>query len=246
MMDVAKEQGKEINTDKLSQTLGIPVVGLVAPDKKSYAAFFDTLEEALRDPKTVDDRALYELYESGTEKERWKKARMLAEQVCDERRSAGWLAGKLLEQDAAVLREVSLKSGKDRTEHLASESVEGALYTSDCKFRWIEDILKGAVLKKKESGKLLGRFDRAAISTRWGKPIAVGILLLSLVGSMVVAMPVMGLGGALPGILNSWLTAGLSSLGVSPGIVHFVESTFVTAIGCRRSDSVRTGRILYS
>lgn len=231
MMDVAKEQGKEINTDKLSKTLGIPVAGLVAPDKKSYAGFFDTLEEALNNPKTVDDRALYELYESGTEKERWKNAKALAEQVCDERRTAGWLAGKLLEQDAAVLREISVKSGKDMTKCLASESVEGTLYTSDCKFRWIESILKGAVSKKKESSKLLGRFDRAAISIRWGKPIAIGILLLSLVGSMVVAMPVMGLGGALPGILNSSLTTGLSSLGVSAGIIHFIESTFVTAIG---------------
>lgn len=72
MMDVAKEQGKEINTDKLSRKIGIPVVGLVAPDKKSYAVFYDTLEEALRNPKTVDDRALYELYERGIEKETWK------------------------------------------------------------------------------------------------------------------------------------------------------------------------------
>ena len=39
MMDVAKEQGKEINTDKLSKALGIPVAGLVAPDRKSYGVF---------------------------------------------------------------------------------------------------------------------------------------------------------------------------------------------------------------
>lgn len=231
MTDVAKEQGKEINTDKLSKALGIPVAGIVAWDKKSYAGFFETLEEALRSPKAVDDRALIELYESGTEKEAWKNAKALAEQVRDERRSAGWLAGKLLEQDAAVLREISIKSGKDMAKGPASESVEGALYTSDCKFRWIEGILDGAVSKKKEPGELLSRFDRAAISTRWGKTIAVGILLLSLVGSMVVAMPVMVLGGALPGILNSWLSVGLSSIGVSPGIIHFVEAAFVTAIG---------------
>ena len=57
MMDVAKEQGKEINTDKLSQRLGIPVAGLVAPDRKSYDVFFDTLEKALGNPKAVDDKA---------------------------------------------------------------------------------------------------------------------------------------------------------------------------------------------
>lgn len=61
--------------------------------------------------------------------------------------------------------------------------------------------------------------------------MAVGIMLLSLIGSMVVAMPIMVLGGTLPGILNGALTAGLSAAGVSAGIVHFIESTFVTAIG---------------
>lgn len=231
MMDVAKEQGKEINTDKLSQRLGIPVAGLVAPDRKSYDVFFDTLEKALGNPKAVDDKALYELYENGTDKEIWQKAKALAEQAESGRRTAGWLAGKLLEQDEAVLREISMKAGKDTVKHLIAESADGALYTSDCKFRWIEGILKGAVSGKKEPSKLLGRFDRAAISTRWGKAIAVGIMLLSLIGSMLVAMPIMALGGALPGILNSALTAGLSAAGVSAGIIHFIESTFVTALG---------------
>lgn len=231
MMDVAEGQGKKINTDKLSKTLGIPVAGLVAPDKKSYGGFFDALEKALRDPRTVDDKALYELYKSGTDEKVWQHAVSLAERAGSGRRTPGWVAGKLLEQDEAVLREISIKAGKEAAESLMAETSDGALYTSDCKFRWIESILQGTVSKKKEPSKLLSKFDRAAISTRWGKPIAVGILLLSLIGSMVVAMPAMGLGAALPGILNGWLTAGLSSAGVSAGIIHFIESTFVTALG---------------
>lgn len=81
MMDVAEEQGKEINTDKLSRTLGIPVVGLVAPDRKSYGGFFDVLEKVLRNAKAVDDKALYGLYENGTEREICQKAKTLAEQA---------------------------------------------------------------------------------------------------------------------------------------------------------------------
>lgn len=58
-----------------------------------------------------------------------------------------------------------------------------------------------------------------------------GIMLLSLIGSMVVAMPIMGFGGALPEIFNNFLTSALSSAVVSAGVIHFIESTFVTAIG---------------
>ena len=231
MIDVAEEQGKKIDTEKLSATLGIPVVGLVAPDKKSYSSFFSTLENALCSSASVNDEALYGFYENGAEKETWENAKEVAKELGDKRRTANWLAGKILEQDAAVLREISIKSGKDAVGSLDMESADGALYTSDCKFRWIESVLQGAVSKKKEPGALLSRFDRTAISTRWGKPIALGIMLLSLVGSMVVAMPIMGIGGMLPGILNGFLTSVLSSAGVSAGIIHFIESTFVTAIG---------------
>lgn len=35
MTDVAEAQGKKINIVKLSEKLGIPVVSIVAPDKKS-------------------------------------------------------------------------------------------------------------------------------------------------------------------------------------------------------------------
>lgn len=231
MIDVAKAQGKEININRLSERLGIPVAAVVAPDKKSYGQFFDTMESALKDPKSLDETAMYEFYENGTGKEDFQQARMLAKKAESGRRTADWLAGKLLEQDEAVCRELSVKAGKDNVEQTVSKFADGSLYTSECKFKWIERILEGVVSKTKEPSKLLSKFDRAAISTRWGKPIAVGILFAALMGSMIVAAPIMAIGGALPGVINTWLSAVLASAGVSAGIVHFIESTFVTALG---------------
>lgn len=40
MMDVAKSQGKQIDTNGIAKSLGIPVVPLVAADKKQYGTFF--------------------------------------------------------------------------------------------------------------------------------------------------------------------------------------------------------------
>lgn len=234
MIDVAKEQGKKINTDQLSKRLGIPVASVVAPDKKSYDPFFETLENALQNPRSLNDKAMYEFYKNGKEKENFLRAKMLAEKIENTqkgRRTADWLAGKLLEQDEAVLSELSKIIGTEETKQVVSEFSDGALYTSDCKFKWIETILDGVVLRTKEPSKLLNKFDRAAISPRWGKLIAIVILFAALMGSMVVASPIMFLGGTLPGVINSWLGPALASVGVSAGIVHFVEATFVTALG---------------
>ncbi len=47
MTDVSTAQGKSVDAEKLSQKLGIPVVSLVAPDKKSYGSFYQALETSV-------------------------------------------------------------------------------------------------------------------------------------------------------------------------------------------------------
>lgn len=47
MMDVAKSQGLEIDIDKLSDKLKIPVVGMSALRKKDYKLLYETIESAL-------------------------------------------------------------------------------------------------------------------------------------------------------------------------------------------------------
>lgn len=48
MMDVAQEQGKQIDISLLQQRLGIPVIPLVASDRKSYDNFYNALDRAIK------------------------------------------------------------------------------------------------------------------------------------------------------------------------------------------------------
>ena len=48
MMDVAQEQGKQIDISLLQQRLGIPVIPLVASDRKSYDSFYNALDRAIK------------------------------------------------------------------------------------------------------------------------------------------------------------------------------------------------------
>lgn len=227
MTDVSKAQGKSVDAEKLSQKLGIPVVSLVAPDKKSYGSFYQALEESMKAPKRLSANALTALYESGGQKAAYEKALSLVPADGINQYSPAWLAAKLLEGDSVVAHKVSAVSDKEAVKAFLAGNPDGSLYTSDCKFAWIENILSGVVTKTKKDSQLLTRFDRAAISKRWGKAIAIGIVLLGIILSMVVAAPIMTVGGQIPTLLYPLV----ESIGLPAWLTSFINGTIVTALG---------------
>lgn len=227
MTDVSKAQGKSVDAEKLSQKLGIPVVSLVAPDKKSYGSFYQALEESMKAPKRLAANALTTLYESGGQKAAYEKALSLVPADGIDQYSPAWLAAKLLEGDSVVAHKVSAVSDKEAVKAFLAGNPDGSLYTSDCKFAWIENILSGVVTKTKKDSQLLTRFDRAAISKRWGKAIAIGIVLLGIILSMVVAAPIMTVGGQIPTLLYPLV----ESIGLPAWLTSFINGTIVTALG---------------
>ena len=226
MTDVAKAQEKTIDTKKFSEKLSIPVVSLIAPEKKSYDDFFRTLEAALEDPKTLSSDALDTLYRSGESKQAYEDALALVPEDDAGAYSRTWLAAKLLEGDNVVARKIARGSDKDAVHVFLEDNQDGSLYTSDCKFAWIETLLSEVVTKPQSSAKLLSKFDRAAISPRWGKAIAVGILLVGILLSMIVAAPIMSLSG-IPVLLHPLI----EKSGMSPVLASFVNGTIMTALG---------------
>ncbi|MGN0350169.1 MAG: ferrous iron transport protein B [Roseburia sp.] len=227
MNDVARAQGKSVDAKKLSQKLGIPVVSMVALDKKSYGDFYKTLESAFQAKKRIDVSALETLYESGEQKEIYEEALKLVPAEGIDQYSARWLAGKLMEGDTVIARKVAVTAEKSKVKAFTEKSKDGSLYTSDCKFAWIEGLLSDIVTNTKKESHILSKFDRAAISGRFGKAVAVGIVLLGLVASMVVAMPLMGIGGMIPSLLNPLV----ESIGLPVVLSSFISNTIITALG---------------
>lgn len=227
MSDVAAAQGKQVDTKKLEKKLGIPVVSLVAPDKKSYEGFYRTLEAAIQAPKVLNTAGLEKLYREGAQKDAYEAALKLAPSGGMDQYSAEWLAAKLMEGDSVVAHKVSAVSDKAAVKAFSQQIRDGSLYTSDCKFLWIEDLLSDTVTKPKKGSSILTKLDRAAISTKWGKPIAIGIVLLGIVLSMVVAAPLMGIASMIPSLLNPLV----ESLGLPAALTSFICNTIITALG---------------
>ena len=65
MMDVAERQGKKINTAGLQKALGIPVIPMVAADKKQYQPFFQLLENLDAKEMCIRDRSNTAFYHQG-------------------------------------------------------------------------------------------------------------------------------------------------------------------------------------
>lgn len=229
MIDVAVDQGKKIDVELLSKRLNIPVAAIVAPDKGTYQDFFEKLDAALDRPVTLDAKSLYRFFAEGSSKGLYEKALALAPDGGMDRFSKEWLAIKLLEQDEVVAAKIAVKAGNEAVRALIESAKDGPLYAGDCKFAWIESVLDGVIVKTKEPSRLLTRFDRAAIHPFWGKPIAIGLIILGLIGSMIVAAPIMGLSALIPPLLGG-LVEKLAGLGVAESLISFIKSTLVLSL----------------
>lgn len=220
MIDIAEEQGKTIDVKELEKRLGIPVLPFSATDKKGYGIFYQVLKKVLKDRTLVNTEELKDQFGQ------IEKFKDIYEILPKEEKlySAVWTAAKLIENDAPAklyIKEHMAGEEKGELEKLLSEIKDGALLTGEKKFAWIDWVLSGIVGGRKNSP-VLGKFDRLATGKRWGKPLAVLIILLGLVASFIPAAPFMLASALIPMFITPALTSLLSAAGASPVIVGLV------------------------
>jgi len=226
MGDIAKAKGKRIDIEALSKKLGIEVCSVIAFDKKTFGPFYSAVEKTVTDQICLNASELYSFLSDPEAVKEYEKALTIAEQLADTRRSKEWIAFKIMEEDELVLREIKINNLE-----MVKPLDNGALIVSDARFNWIDKVLEGCVVNEKKPSELLTKFDKKAIAPVTGFLITVVMMVVALIGSMVVALPFMGLGGATPSILNPIIDKITSVTGISPLISHFIKSTLVTSLG---------------
>ena len=229
MMDVADQQGKHIAADRIESKLGIPVLPFVASDQKSYARFYDMLNRAATDRDMVSDKTLASLYEEEFGESYQKITGLLPENgISVYERS--WLFAKLIEHDPVaeeIVRDVIGASAYEEMDRLREEIENGSSRTGNCKFRWIDLLLASAVTREKPDVRKSG-FDRIALSRRGGQWVAAGIILASLIISILVGLPFMALGGMIP-LIGAPITEGMARIGIHPLLISLIGEALITA-----------------
>jgi len=230
MMDIAKNQGKEINIKGLQKSLNIPVIPIVAADKKEYQELYTFLEHSDRG-EILSDKNLEIAYENIV----GGNYKILKKYIPDKGISVfskTWIIGKMLDQDPKVIALV-----KDNVEKIKFGEIEailkdiknGNLLTGNCKFDWIDKLITSNVIQQKKLFKR-SKFDCIATSKVWGKPMAIGIIILGLIVSMLIGFPLMGLFGVAIPKISALLANGLLAIGVSNLLISLLCGAVMTAI----------------
>lgn len=230
LMDVAQEQGKEVDVEKLEEKLGIPVVPFVAADLSQYNAFYAAIEKALNEKRMLNIEALtqkYSLIDDGV----YDKIFALMPERGIDNYSPFWLATKLIENDSDVLAKIKgvLPDEKfQELDKLLSTVEKGALETAGCKFQWIDELL-GDTLIQKDKKPILSKFDRIATHRKWGKPLAILIILLGLIASFIPAAPIMYLGSLIP-MLGEPITNMMSAINAPAMLTNLITQVVLNTL----------------
>ncbi|MCR5014980.1 MAG: ferrous iron transport protein B [Ruminococcus sp.] len=212
MADVAQERGKRIDAEKMEQRLGIPVMLFSATDTKAYDKFYGTLERALKEKAHINVSSLESEYEKI---DGYQEIEQQVEHCVISGYTPMWMTVKALENDKVVTEKLkgALSDSAVKSVELHTHGTDGAIAVGECKFRWIDGILDGAVSETKTKA-ALGRLDRIYTHKFLGKPAVVLTVLLGLLASFIPALPVMALGSGVDA-LNGVVRSALVDMGTS-------------------------------
>ena len=233
MMDVAEQQGKKIDVQKIEKLLNIPVLGFTASDMGGYPEFFKKLEKAIDSPSKISSEKIRLIVEREGGSERVANLEKLESLIANLKcynRERFWVASKLLENDSLVRSEVETAVTPEHwnqiKEILDSEGSDGGLLTGEAKYRFVSEILRDASSSCEKSVSL-SRFDRIATHRIWGKIVAFFILVITLAVSMMIAVPIIAGCFGLQSVAEPLVVKMCESLGWWPAVASFVNSVII-------------------
>ncbi|MCT4620396.1 MAG: ferrous iron transport protein B [Marinisporobacter sp.] len=232
MIDVAKEQGKSINIQKLQEKLGIPIVPMVAAKGEGVEGLLEKVQIIEENKKILHADAMVKIYEDVFKEEFNELMKILPKEGIGNC-SSSWIGVRLLENDEQILTLVKEKVTADEWTGIHSiikKNTDGPLKAANCRYEWIKNILEDVLTKKQEYFLKRMGFDKLATHRIFGKPMAILMMILGFAVSMVIAMPfMMGIGRVLPQI-SLTLRDSLLDEGISYWIVSLVTEAVIPSV----------------
>ncbi len=205
MIDVARQEGMEIEPDVLAAALGVPVVPMVATKNQGVRELLETVDRLVSGaipyaPKTPRIRADH--------REVLERIGELVAGYVPEPYPPDWVAMKLLEGDRAVTAMMQESMG-DRWEavHDVLRAHDDALVAvAGGRYEWIGRMVRAAVTRPR-AGQigLTERLDRWATHPLWG------LLLLTVILGLTFWLTY-AIGAPLQDLLDTYLVGGLAAL----------------------------------
>ena len=169
MMDEAKGKNIEINLEKLSNNLGIPIIPTVAAKRKGVGKLIEKTTEIINNNKNLD----YQLFSYGEEIDKEIQELKSLLKGSDLDYPTQWIAIKALEGDKEVLEHI--KNKKEVTEKLATlgdKATDYELEIVDKRYEFIGNIVNKSVKSPVDSKETLtDKIDKIVVNKYLGIPI---------------------------------------------------------------------------
>ncbi|MBX7076420.1 MAG: ferrous iron transport protein B [Methanobacteriaceae archaeon] len=216
MNKFARKKEYEIDSKKLSELLGVPVVEIEATDNVGINNLIDEVINLADNPINSSEKLVYgyelkdHLQEIAVEIEKDPELMDVP---------ARWTAIKLLENDEVITGKVQnsknaadiLQAAKDVKKHLRDifdENSEEVL--ANARYGFIDGLVKEAVDKPAvEKPDMTDKIDKIVTNRILGIPIFLGIMFLAFQLTFAVSSPIQDLITSFFDILGSWITVSL-------------------------------------
>ena len=149
MMDVASDQGKEINTSLLEEQLGIPVIPMTASKNRGLD------ELLLAAEKTIPENRYSHTGPDFTKLDVYNRLKFLLNGKLGDLDRENWMIVKLIEGDEEIYqtaRERLNRDDREQMEKVLNEHDHGQLIMADARFSWINEVLSSVLIKNRSSG----------------------------------------------------------------------------------------------
>ncbi len=180
MMDVAKQEGIEIDTNILEAALGVPVVPLIATHAQGVHQLLDIVNKTLIE--TSQDTRRIPVIRSD-HKEVQNQIRQLIEGFLPSAYPLDWSALKLLEGDVEMVHLIQQNIPPERWElviEIQKQHEDAFLAIASGRYEWIERMMRAAV-QRPRAGQI-GMTDRL---DRWATHPVAGLGILGIILGLV-------------------------------------------------------------
>lgn len=235
MMDVAEKRGYKIDHKRLSDLLGVPIVPIVAIQKKGIDKLLDTAisiskGEMNYNPNTVD-------YGKNLEKKIENTIDMLKGHVGVSKYNLRWLAIKVIEEDEFVLEEFNLKQNASISDEIAvtneislEDDYESLI--ADKRYTYIANIISKSVKKPKEQGLTTSDKIDKVVTNKWlGLPIFAGMMYIVFWFTFNVGNIFLDMIDGWFGTLGETAVASLESVGAAEWLQSLVGDGIIGGVG---------------
>ncbi len=212
MMDVASDQGTQIDTKALSEALGLPVIPMIARRNSGIKELVEKIT-AFTTGKIKADPSLPEV--SADHQHVYSEILSQISGYVQEPRAPEWVAIKLMEGDpevSALVEKSADKSSWENIQNILSKHEDSLHAVVNGRYEWVEKIGRAAVSRFKMGELVLtDRIDHVLTRPLFGIPILLAVMAVVFFLTYSVGVPLQNWMAEGIGAISRWLAPSMAS-----------------------------------